>query len=221
VPNEKIKIIPAGVDVDKFKPISIEEKELLRKNLGILKESFILLTARNLVPRMGLDNLILAFNILARKKANVKLIIAGGGFLEKRLKLLAKRLNLSDKVIFSGSLSEDILVKYYQVSDLFILPTQFLEGFGIATIEALACGLPVLGTPVGGTIEILGKLDRNTLFSSTEAESMAEEILEFIEDTQDKRLFSKRCRQFILDNYSLVKFFQDTEKLYQSVVQEK
>lgn len=214
VPTEQIKIISPCVDIEKFKPVNNQERNILRLKLGISEGNFILITARNLVPRMGLDNLILAMGLLVREKANVKLIIAGGGFLESSLKMLAGHLGLSDKIKFVGALSEDMLVNYYQASDMFVLPTRFLEGFGIATIEALACGLPALGTPIGGTVEVLSKLDKNFLFSGTGAKCIAEKIIELINITQDRLALSKRCRDFILENYSLNKFEEETEKCY-------
>ncbi len=222
VPDERFKMIPAGVDIDKFKPApNQQEKDALRQGLGIPKEQLVLITARNLVPRMGLDNLILAFDLLAREKNLMELIICGAGFLEDKLKALVKKLGLSEKIKFTGSLSEENLVKYFQAADLFILPTQFLEGFGIATIEAMACGLPVLGTPVGGTIEVLGKFSRNFILSGTDYQSIAEGISEFIKNTQDRNVLSLSCRQFILENYSLVKFTQGTEKFYLSVAKKE
>jgi len=63
------------------------------------------------------------------------------------------------------------------MADLFVLPTLELEGFGLVTIEALASGVPVLGTPVGGTVEILEKLNPNLLFKDTSSESIARLIV--------------------------------------------
>ncbi len=217
LPEEKIEIIYPGVDTHKFTPTDSQQKNLLRTELGIENSNFVLFTARNLVPRMGLDDLIIAFSSLANKKSNLKLFIAGGGFLEKDLMIISSRLNLESKIKFLGGLAEDELVKYYQSADLFILPTRFLEGFGIATIEALACGLPVLATPVGGTIEVLGKFDKNLLFSDSNAESMASKILEFIETKTDRRILAKHCRDFVLENYSLEKFSDHTGKFYRTI----
>lgn len=218
-PESKIKIIPAGVDTRVFKPVENSERESLRRQAGIRQESCVLFTARNLVPRMGLDNLIKAFALLSRELADVELFIAGSGFMERKLKALAANSRLAEKVHFLGVLSEEALVKYYQLSDIFILPTQFLEGFGIVTIEAMACGLPVLGTPVGGTIEILEKFDRNLLFDGKRHQQIFEKTFDFIKNSKDRHSLSLRCRQFIIENYSLSKFYAEINKFYLDTVE--
>jgi glycosyltransferase involved in cell wall biosynthesis len=75
-----------------------------------------------------------------------------------------------------GFIPEEDLPKYYQAADLVVMPTYELEGFGLVTIEALACGTPVLGTPVGATPEILRGIDPALLTGGTHAEAMAESL---------------------------------------------
>jgi glycosyltransferase involved in cell wall biosynthesis len=103
------------------------------------------------------------------------------------------------------------------VADIFILPTRELERFGLVTLEALACGVPVLGTPVGGTQEILGKFDSSFLFADTSPKSMAASILEkykIISETPQKwSEISQRCRQYVENNYSWEKNVDSLEKI--------
>jgi glycosyltransferase involved in cell wall biosynthesis len=107
---------------------------------------------------------------------------------------------------------------YYQAADIFVLPTKELEGFGLVTLEALASGLPVLGTPVGGTKEILEKLDSSFLFSDSEPDSMADLILEkyhtIKESPQVWKSVSNRCRKFVENNYSWEKNTDSIEKVF-------
>ena len=85
------------------------------------------------------------------------------------------------------------------------------------TLEALSCGTPVLGTPVGATVEILGKLDKNLLFKDTSSDSMSNKIVEYLINL-DKRIdVQGRCRQFIVDNYSWEKIILRIEKLFLEV----
>jgi glycosyltransferase involved in cell wall biosynthesis len=208
-----IKIIPGGVDVDKFRPS--EKKDAIRIKLGIPQDKFILLTVRDLTARMGLENLITAMTEITRKYKNILLIICGSGSLESKLKQLTKELGLEKYVKFTGIIEDDVLPHYYQAADIFVLPTKHLEGFGLVTLEALACGTPVLGTPVGATSKILKGLDEKFLFKDATANSMSKLIMEFI----DKRInensqIRKRCRQFVIENYSWEKTTSSLEKLF-------
>jgi len=103
------------------------------------------------------------------------------------------------------------------MADIFILPTIELEGFGLVTLEALASGLPVLGTPVGGTGEILGKMDDKYLFKDTKPESMAALIIEtcqqFKTNPQLWEDVSSQCRAFVEANYSWEKNVKSLENL--------
>lgn len=210
ISTTKIKIIPGGVDVDRFVPAS--NRALIREKLNIPIDKFILLTVRNLVPRMGIENLLEAVSLITQKRDNVYLIIGGAGNLEGKLKQLTSKLNLDKFVRFEGFIPEERLPLYYQSADVFILPTKFLEGFGLVTVEALSSGLPVLGTPAGGTKEILGRLDSSLLFPDTSPESMADLISRHIKYPGLEKL-GERCREFVIRNYSWESAVTEFDKL--------
>ena len=92
---------------------------------------------------------------------------------------------------------------YYQAADLFVLPTATLEGFGLIMLESLACGTPVLGTPVGAIPEMLGRVDPTLVLPSAGAEAIARGIAAF----RDRRgggdeEFRARCAETIRSTYS-------------------
>jgi glycosyltransferase involved in cell wall biosynthesis len=103
------------------------------------------------------------------------------------------------------------------MADIFVLPTLELEGFGLITLEALASGTPVLGTPVGGTVEILSKLNSRYLFKDTSPESMAELIIQICREFKDnpalRQGVSDQCRLFAEKNYSWKKNVDSLENL--------
>ncbi len=223
IPKEKIYIIPGGVDLDRFRPSP--NKINMRKKLHIPADKFVLLTIRNLVSRMGLENLVKAMALLKNRINNIYLIIGGEGILKKKLQELIKELNLESSVNLCGFVSEDHLPLYYQMADFFILPTVALEGFGLITVEAMACGTPVLGTPVGGTREILGEFNSTFLFKDTSAESIAELILDKYKYYKDKpdeyKQLSQECRSFVEKNYSWERNISEIEALFAQVKKEK
>ena len=220
IPREKINVIPGGVDINQFTP-AIDKKQI-REQLNIPTNKIILLTVRNLVQRMGLENLIIAFNHLIKRNTEIHLVIGGEGKLKPGLIALARSFGIEDHIHFAGFIPDDQLPAYYQMADLFVLPTKELEGFGLVTLEAMACGLPVLGTPVGGTTEILCNFDSGFLFEETDPQSMAELILKkyhVIKNNPQKwNEISRRCRKFVEDNYSWEKNIDALEALFAEAV---
>jgi len=202
--SEKVVIIPGGVDLERFYP-AVDKVEI-RRHLNIPEEKMILLTVRDLEPRMGLENLICAFKEVIKVVPDGYLVLGGQGPLKNSLVSLSQELGVEDYIKFVGFIPEEDLSDYYRMADVFILPTIELEGFGLITLEALASGVPVLGTPVGGTVEILGKLDSRYLFKDTKPGCMASLIIETCQQFRNNpRLWqdvSAQCTAFVKANYS-------------------
>lgn len=202
--GEKVVIIPGGVDLGRFAPKG-EERGPFKAQLGFSQDAALLVTIRNLVPRMGLDALLYAMREVQKVAKGVTLLIGGEGPMGKDLKGLAERLGLGASVRFEGFIPEERLPMYYQGADFFILPTKELEGFGLVAVEALACGTPVLGTPVGAIPEILGPLQPDLLFEGTDPEAMAQGILAHLEkaqaDPEGYEALRTRCRAYALAHF--------------------
>ena len=219
----KIHTIPGGVDLNRFRPH--DDKQSFRNRLGIPNSHFTLLTVRNLEPRMGLENLILAFKKVVEDKTDTFLILGGEGPLAPELKSLAREVGIADLVKFTGFIPEEELPSYYQVADLFVLPTTELEGFGLVTVEALASGLPVLGTPVGGTKEILAHMGPEFLFEDATPDSMAELILKSMQtwatNPEPYNQISRKCRKVAEKYYSWNAHVTKLENLFQLAIQQR
>lgn len=218
IPEHKIDIIPGAADIDYFHPAP--DKTVLRREFQLPDNKLILFTVRNLVPRMGLENLVKAASFLYQKGIPFQLIIGGDGILKENLQSLVNTLKLDHSVKLSGFLSKDQLLKHYQTADFFILPTIALEGFGLVTVEAMACGTPVLGTPIGGTKEILSAFDSSFLFKDLSPESIAACILEKYRHFQNQpdayKILRQKCREFAEEHYSWQMNVQQTERLFHS-----
>jgi glycosyltransferase involved in cell wall biosynthesis len=174
---------------------------------------------------MGLENLIHAMKDVVSRVENVSLLVGGSGPLKEKLVVLVRKLGLENHIHFTGFIPEDDLPDYYRASDLFILPTLELEGFGLVTLEALASGVPVLGTPVGGTVEILQKFDPRYIFRGTEVGDMSDLIIEtclqFKENPVHWERTSAHCRRFVEQNYSWGKNVDDLESVLLGNLQKK
>jgi glycosyltransferase involved in cell wall biosynthesis len=148
---------------------------------------------------MGVDTLIWAVGAV-REALPLMLVIGGQGALRAELEARVHREGLADHVSFVGHIPEPDLPRYYQAADCFVLPTRALEGFGLVTVEALACGTPVLGTPVGATPEILTPLAAELLTEDASAESLARGLRRVAPLCRDRALRA-RCRSHAAAHY--------------------
>jgi glycosyltransferase involved in cell wall biosynthesis len=206
---DRIIINSGGCDLNQFRPIQNRNK--IKQKLFLEKGKIHLLTIRNLEPRMGLDNLLRAVKCLKNCGLGIHLTIGGEGPEKEKLVRLINELNLKNEVSMAGFIPASRLSLYYGAADYFILPTRYLEGFGLVTTEALACGTPVLGTPVGGTKEILNGFDPNFIFKDTSAEAIAAGIENTIQVYSNKpkiyKNLRRKCRIYAEKNYSWQRHF--------------
>ncbi len=146
--HTKIKVNPAGVDLDLFRPM---DKLEARGRLG-LDESRIILYVGRIEPLKGIDILLEAVSLM-EWGTDYRLIIVGGSLEGDEhlefLKNLARELGIEDKVSFTGSIEQDKLPSFYSAADVFVLPSHH-ESFGLVALEAMACGSPVIASRVGG-----------------------------------------------------------------------
>lgn len=168
----RVTLVPGGVDTTYFHPG--EGRTAARSLLGVNPGAPLLLSARRFEPRMGLEELLRALPLLERK--DVTLALVGRGMLEDALRQLASELGVRNRVKFVGGVSDEELRSWYRAADLFVLPTVAYEGFGLATAEALACGTPVVGTPVGATPELLDPIDTRLVAAGSDPRALAAAI---------------------------------------------
>lgn len=183
--------IPLGVDITHYQP---QPKAEARHGLNLPLERFVVLTVRRLEGRMGLSNLIDAIALIKVRFPDILLLIAGKGTLRLELEQSIATKKLEDQVRLLGFVPEDDLPIYLSAADMFVLPTEALEGFGLATIEALAAGLPVLGTPIGATPEILAPLDPHLLTENESPEALAAGLEYWLENRGALPALAIRCR---------------------------
>ena len=182
IPPYKIIIIPTSVDLELFKPI---DKEMVRHKLNLSDKKRILFVG-NLEP---VKNPLL-FVELAKRLPKYDFVLVGGGSLKHKMIELKERFHLSNLKL-AGSVKKVSIPLYMNASDLLILPSKS-EGFGLVLVEAMACGLPVLGTKVGGIKDII-KDDINGYFISN-VEDAVKKINMLL---KDKSLYSKTSKQAI------------------------
>ncbi|WP_191756026.1 glycosyltransferase family 4 protein [Komarekiella delphini-convector] len=210
IPWSKIHVIPGGVDITKFQTnLSPQEARI---QLGWPSNRRILFTSRRLVHRVGLDKLLQAVATIKPKIPDIWLAIAGRGHIQATLQQQATELGLDDNVKFLGFIPDEQLPIAYQAADLTVMPSQSFEGFGLAIVESLACGTPVMCTPVGGMPEILENFSPDLITTSTEASSITEKLENvFLENIPIPS--REACRQYATTHYDWNKIAQKVRNI--------
>lgn len=172
-------LVPNGVDLSIFtQKIDEALKEKLINFLGKKPEDIFLVTTSRLVYKNAVDDIVRSLKILPEK---VSLIIIGVGEEERRLQKLIKELNLVNRVKFLGFIKYSELPKYFSVCDIFVRPSRS-EGFGNSFIEAMAAGLPVIATPVGGIPDFLDDKETGVFCMPDNPQSIANAVNLIMED---------------------------------------
>ncbi len=175
----KVIVIPPGVDLSRFRPLSQAQS---RDYLGYGDEKNILFVGR-LEPLKGLDNLIRAVASIDHPEP-ITLSVVGGdeNSQEKtRLQTLVTQLQLAQSVRFVGAVSQDDLPIHYNSADVCVLPSHY-ESFGLAALEAAACGRPVVASEVGGLPTIVDSGTTGFLVPPKRIDVMAERLCELLND---------------------------------------
>jgi glycosyltransferase involved in cell wall biosynthesis len=176
--RRKVSLIPNGVDLDLFQPA---RERVARSRPTVISVS-------RLEPKNGLDNLLQAIASLTARLPEVECRIVGSGSEHARLQELVSHLSLKERVQFLGDLSHQEVVRHLNESAVFVRPSRS-EGMGNAFAEAMACGLPVIGTPVGGIVDLIDDGQTGLIAAVDHPQDLAEKICRVLTDqTLAKRL---------------------------------
>ena len=174
---KKVVVLHNGVDLTKFRPLEGKREEMRRK-LGIPLDAIVILTVRRLVFKNGVDTLIDSANIAVKKNSRIVFLAVGKGPDSDSVKMRINQVGIEGNFKLAGFVSDEDLPFYYNVADLFVLPSKSGEGLPLVALEAMACALPVIATDVGGIGEVLTD-DYGKLVPPNQPEALAKAILDF------------------------------------------
>jgi len=212
---KKIKIINFGVDTKKFTPP--ESKELLKSKTEF-KNSIVVISLRSLEPVYNIETLISAVPIVAKKVPEIKFVIAGEGSEEKKLKELAKRLNVSEKVKFVGNLSQNEVAKYLAISDIYVSTSLSDAGIASSTAEAMASGLSVIVTESGANKDWIKQGENGFLIPVRNVNSLAEKIIFLAQNNAIREKLGKNARKTILERNDYYNEMEKMERIYKNLL---
>lgn len=187
----KIKLIANGVDVEKFKV------EILK--FKVAKENTIITVSR-LVKKNGVGDLIDAMATVRQEIPEAKLIIGGDGPLGESLRFKVRSLNLENNVKFLGEISPDSIPEYLAEASIFVRPS-LSEGLGSAFLEAMAAGLPVIGTSVGGIPDFLKNGETGLFCKVADPEDLADKIIKILKDEPLRERITANAKKLIAEKY--------------------
>jgi len=196
-----IEVIPNGVDINLFRTqYSAAEIKSVRENLGI-KDEYVVITTSRLVAKNGVDILIAAIARFKEKRPNVRCLIIGAGPERAALERQARRLGVDVNVIFLGHIAQHDLPIYFRIADIFIRPSRS-EGLGNSFLEAMAAGIPVIGTLVGGIADFLHDGRTGFIVPVDDPEAIAGKMHYIIGNSNVRNQVVQEASRLILDNYS-------------------
>ncbi len=209
VAKENIVVIPNGVDLEEFNPKNRKQfRDEVRKELNIKPDDIVLLFVAYEFKRKGLKYIIEAMPFI--KNERIKLIVIGRDEIAPYLSL-AEELKVAHQIIF---LKPTPLKKYYATSDIFIFPTLY-EAFSLATLEAIASGLPLLATKVSGTEELIQD-GYNGFFIQQDGFDIAQKINLLIKDDNYIKKVGENARK-TAERYSWKDVANQTEGIYKKI----
>ncbi|MFA4872424.1 MAG: glycosyltransferase family 4 protein [Patescibacteria group bacterium] len=213
----EIRIIPNGVDSVFFERISDEERRRLRQELGLSDDETVVITASRLVSKNGIDTLIKGFSVWRQRGGNGVLLILGKGPQETELRKLSYKLGINTQVKFLGEIPYQELPKYYGAADIFIRPSRS-EGLGNAFLEAMASGIPVIGTPVGGIPDFLTHERTGLMVPPDDPEALKDSIARLCSNPELKQKLIQEARKLALEKYSWDVVAHAMNNLFQNYV---
>lgn len=200
--NVPIIIIPNGVNLNEFNI----------HNLEIRNEKTIITVSR-LVEKNGIKYLIEAMAIVVKKINDVKLFIIGDGEQKEELVIKRKFLHLENNVEFLGEIPNDSLSGYLMKASVFVRPS-LSEGLGTAFLEAMASGVVIIGTPVGGIPDFLKNGETGLFCDPKNPKDIADKIIEIIEDKELRQKLIINARKLVEEKYNWDNIAQEFKKIY-------
>lgn len=208
--EDKIVVLPNAVDINIFK-----KRNLKKKNNSI----FFLSVLDEFHRYKGLDYLLKSIKEIKKTIPSIKLYVAGKGKLLNEYKELAKELGVEKNVEFLGFVSDDDLIKYYNQSEIFVLPSiDHCEGFGIVLLEALACKTPVISTTIVGVAKDVKKENCGLIIKPKDSKILTKSILKLLGDSKLRKEMGERGCKLVHKKYSWKKVAKDMGKLYREVL---
>ncbi|MCD6412696.1 MAG: glycosyltransferase family 4 protein, partial [Elusimicrobia bacterium] len=211
IPEGKIDVVYSGIDLADFVNL---DGGYLRKEFNIRKDEFIIGNIAALTEQKDHETLLRGVYLL---DIDFKLFIVGEGHLRKKLERLSEKLKIKDRVIFTGFRKD--ARNFLKIFDLFVLTSKW-EALGTSILDAMATGVAVVATNVGGISEMIEDGINGFLVPPRNPRKMSEKIRALVKDTALRKKFSKNGRRKVME-FTVEKMVSKTYEAYKKLLNEK
>ncbi len=205
VETGRIARIPNGIDTEVFRPALAGTRYALRQRLHLPAQGRLIVYTGRLISGKGVEYLLQAWERIVHSRSNTYLVLVGSGSGEANcneaaLRRFVRERKLESSVIFTGWAKN--VRDYLQASDMFVFPTEY-EGFGLSLVEAMACGLPVIASRVGGIPEIVTEGVDGILVEPRNPSELERAIVSLLDNPESARALATHARQTVRDRFSI------------------
>ncbi|HKZ87854.1 MAG TPA: glycosyltransferase family 4 protein [Candidatus Bathyarchaeia archaeon] len=217
LPNDKLSMIPNGVNPQIYDGLEKQDMGAFRAKFALPQEKIVLYVGR-LVYEKGIHIFINAIPKVVQK-TDAKFIIVGSGYMQEQLSNIVKSMGLEHKVLFTGFVEEENLLKLQKIADVSVVPSLF-EPFGIVALEAMAAKSPVVVSDTGGLSEIVDHDITGVKVYPNNADSLAWGIIKVLTDGAYRNRIRENAYKKIQEKYDWDKIAQQTRYMYETILGE-
>jgi glycosyltransferase involved in cell wall biosynthesis len=214
VDPKKLVLVPNGVDVNMFNPNI--DGEIVRKKFGI-EDNLVVLFVGSFLPVKGVRYLLESVPLVQSTIPNATFLLVGEGYQRQFLENLCKSLGISKNVIFVGRVRHSETPLFYAACDVLVSPS-LSEGFSNVVIEAMACGKPVIGTSVGGTLDQIKDGVNGYLVQPKNPRELAEKVIQLLSSPKKRKIMGQEGRKLTENEFNMDLRVKRTVDVYKSVL---
>lgn len=203
-PNLSFEVVYNGIDINIFKHLKLKNNN----------EKMKLICVSRLMKFKGIQHLLVALSQMILN--NIELLIVGTGNFEDDLKKLCAKLNLNKTVSFYGYCDNNKLPELYSEADIFVLPS-LAEAFGLVFAEAMALGLPIIGTTAGGIPEVVKNGENGILVQPGKVNELKNALEKLINNKELREKMGEKSTKIVRENFTWDKIAQDYLRIYKEV----
>lgn len=218
VPSERVHVVRNGIDVAPFRDVVVD-RVAQRATLGVPPDVSLVTTISRLYHPRDFETLLRAFAMARAQSSDIHLLIAGDGPYRPQVKALISRLGLTRDVTLAGFRRD--VPQILAVSEVFVLSSALWEGLPLTILEAMAVGLPVVASDVGGVGEAVVSMETGILVPAKDPKALSGALLRLLSDPQEARTMGHRGRNRVEEFFTLDRMAQETVAVYEGLVSQE